>query len=58
MIAFEKAARAVEVLRFNDRTADKPGPIALQMHNAGLFEEYKDVTIVENPQSLDLITVA
>ena len=38
-------AKPVEVVRFNDPTAGRPGPIAWQMHNAGLFDEYKDVTI-------------
>ena len=28
-------SRAVEVLRFDDSSAGKAGPIALQMHNAG-----------------------
>ena len=57
-VAQPLGSKAVEVLRFNDPTAGKPGPIALQMHNAGLFDEFKDVTIVENPQTLDLITIA
>jgi hypothetical protein len=38
---------AVEVLGFHDPAAGKPGPIAWQMHNAGLFDEYKDVTTEE-----------
>jgi hypothetical protein len=38
-------ARAVDVLAFRDPTAGKSGPIAWQMHNAGLFDEYKDVVI-------------
>lgn len=37
---------AVEVLAFRDPTAGRTGPIALQMHNAGLFDEYKDLSIV------------
>ena len=37
----------VEVLRFRDPSAGKSGPIAWQMHNPGLFDEYKDVTISE-----------
>jgi hypothetical protein len=36
---------AVEVLAFQDATAGRPGPIAWQMHNPGLFDEYKDVRI-------------
>jgi len=35
----------VEVLAFQDPAAGKLGPIAWQIHNAGLFDEYKDVTI-------------
>jgi hypothetical protein len=50
--------KAVEVLRFSDPTAGRTGPIALQMHNQGLFDEYKDLTIETNPKNLDLITTA
>jgi hypothetical protein len=35
----------VDVLTFEDHTAGKVGPIAWQMHNAGLFDEYKDVSV-------------
>jgi hypothetical protein len=38
-------AKPVQVVRFKDPTAGKSGPIALQMHNAGLFDEYKDLSI-------------
>ena len=38
-------SKAVEVLTFEDASAGKPGPIAWQMHNAGLFDEFKDVMI-------------
>jgi hypothetical protein len=51
-------SKAVEVLAFHDPSAGKVGPIALQMHNAGLFDEYKDIAIEENPSNLDLITAA
>jgi 3-keto-disaccharide hydrolase len=37
--------KLVEVVDFKDPAAGKVGPIALQMHNAGLFDEYKDLTI-------------
>lgn len=50
-------SKAVEVLSFKDSTAGKVGPIAWQMHNAGLFDEYKDVAIELNPKIDDLITV-
>ena len=48
---------AVEVLRFEDPGAGKTGPVAWQMHNAGLFDEYKDVIIEVNPVRDELITV-
>ncbi|MEP7367317.1 MAG: DUF1080 domain-containing protein [Acidobacteriota bacterium] len=50
-------SKAVEVLRFEDSTAGKVGPIAWQMHNAGLFDEFKDVTIEANPKDNGLSTV-
>src|SRR6185369_13042910 len=47
--------KAVEVLDFKDVSAGKAGPIALQMHNGGLFDEYKDLKIEVNPPSDDLM---
>ena len=47
--------KAIEVLDFKDAAAGKVGPIAWQMHNAGLLDEYKDVTIEPDPQGADLI---
>lgn len=44
-VAQPPGSDAVEVLAFDDATAGKPGPIAWQMHNPGLFDEYKDVRI-------------
>jgi 3-keto-disaccharide hydrolase len=55
-VAQPVGTRAVEVLMFNDATAGKPGPIAWQMHNKGLFDEYKDVRIEQNPTDNKLIT--
>jgi hypothetical protein len=49
--------KAYEVLAFKDATAGKRGPIAWQMHNKGLFDEYKDVWIEENPKEDKPITV-
>jgi hypothetical protein len=49
--------RAVEVLDFKDPTAGKKGPIAWQMHNKGLFDEYKDVRIEVDPKEDKLISV-
>jgi hypothetical protein len=44
-VAQPVGSKAVEVLAFQDPAAGKAGPIAWQMHNAGLFDEFKDVTI-------------
>jgi len=49
--------KAVEVLAFEDPSAGRVGPIAWQMHNAGLVDEYKDVTIELDPKDDALITV-
>jgi len=48
-VAQPLGAKAVEVLSFLDPAAGKAGPIALQMHNAGLFDEYKDLAIEVDP---------
>jgi hypothetical protein len=44
-VAQPVGSEPVAVLEFKDPAAGKSGPIAWQMHNAGLFEEFKDVTI-------------
>jgi len=44
-VAQPPGGKAVEVLDFKDPAAGRVGPVAWQMHNAGLFDEYKDVTI-------------
>jgi hypothetical protein len=56
-VAQPVGARAVEILDFLDPAAGKVGPIAWQMHNAGLFDEYKDVSIEVDPKDDGLITV-
>jgi len=48
--------KATESLKFNDPTAGRKGPIAWQMHNGGIHDEYKDVYVEENPKVDDLIT--
>jgi hypothetical protein len=48
--------KAVEVLRFKVAEAGKAGPVAWQMHNKGLFDEYKDVRIEINPPTDELIS--
>ena len=48
---------AVENHCFELPEAGKVGPIGWQIHNANLFDEYKDVRIEENPKEDRLITV-
>jgi hypothetical protein len=55
-VAQPSGSKAIEVLTFKDSTAGKAGPIAWQMHNAGLFDEYKDITIEVDPKVDELIT--
>jgi hypothetical protein len=50
-------SKAVEVLDFNDPTAGKEGPIAWQLHNRGLCDEYKEITLDPEPAEDDLITI-
>jgi hypothetical protein len=56
-VAQPPGSKAVPVLDFKDPAAGKVGPIAWQMHNAGLVDEYKDVTIEVDPKDDELITV-
>ena len=55
-VAQPPGSKAVETLDFKEPTAGKAGPIALQMHNAGLFDEYKDISIEVDPREDRLIT--
>jgi hypothetical protein len=55
-VAQPVGGKAVEVLRFQVAEAGKAGPIAWQMHNKGLFDEYRDVRIEVNPPTDELIT--
>jgi hypothetical protein len=48
---------AIENCVFKDPSAGKTGPIAWQMHNAGLLDEFKDVRIEIDPKEDRLITV-
>jgi hypothetical protein len=57
-VAQPPGSKAVEVLDFKDATAGRVGPIALQMHNAGLFDEYKDISIELDPKEDTMITTA
>jgi hypothetical protein len=55
-VAQPVGAKAVEVLKFADPAAARKGPFALQMHNAGLFDEYANVAIEENVKDQELVT--
>ena len=55
-IAQPPGSKAIEVTDFKDLTAGKAGPIALQMHNPGLFDEYKDISIELDPKEDKLLT--
>ena len=48
-IAQPVGTRAIELLGFHDPAAARNGPIALQMHNAQLFDEFKDIRIETDP---------
>jgi len=56
-VAQPPGEKAVEVLNFKDPAAGKVGPVAWQMHNAGLFDEFKDITIEPDPKRDALITL-
>ena len=49
---------AIELGRFHVKAAGRVGPFALQMHNEGLFDEYANIAIEENPAGETLITMA
>jgi 3-keto-disaccharide hydrolase len=48
--------KAVEVLDFKVPAAGRKGPIAFQMHNKGLIDEYENVFIEVNPAQHHLFT--
>lgn len=56
-VAQPPGSKAIELVDFNDPSAGRTGPIAFQMHNAGLFDEYKDVTLESDPKGNKLLTV-
>jgi hypothetical protein len=55
-VAQPVGSKAVEVLRFQNQSAGRPGPVAWQMHNPGLFDEFKDVMIDDAPSEDALLT--
>jgi hypothetical protein len=49
--------KANEVLRFKDPVlAGKKGPVAWQIHNGGIFDEYKDAYIQEGADISDFVS--
>jgi hypothetical protein len=56
-VAQPPGSKAVEAVDFHDPTAGKTGPFAIQIHNKGLFDEYKDITVEVDPKDDELITV-
>ena len=57
-VAQPVGSRAIEIGRFHVPEAGRQGPFALQMHNQGLFDEYANLAVEENPARDELITVA
>jgi hypothetical protein len=55
-VAQPPGSKAVEVLMFKDATAGRSGPFALQMHNRGLFDEFANIAVEENPAGDELVT--
>ena len=55
-VAQPVGSKAVEAGRFHVKAAGRVGPLALQMHNQGLFDEYANIAIEENPKRDELIT--
>ncbi|GLZ28465.1 hypothetical protein Lesp02_06550 [Lentzea sp. NBRC 105346] len=43
-----ETCKATEVLQFTDKTAARVGPLAIQIHNSGINDEYKNLK-VESP---------
>ena len=56
-VAQPPGSKAIELVEFSDPTTGRPGPIAWQMHNAGLFDEYKDISIEIDPEPDVLLTI-
>jgi hypothetical protein len=50
--------KAVEVLAFSDPAlAGTKGPFCIQIHNAGLYDEFKDIYVEDKPASDQLLTL-
>lgn len=53
-VAQPVGSRFVPVLDFKNQSAGKVGPVAFQMHNKGLFDQYKDVIVQVIPDNSHL----
>jgi Domain of Unknown Function (DUF1080) len=50
--------KGVEQLRFKDpAAAGKKSPFGIQMHNGGLYDEYKDIYVEPDPTEDDLLSI-
>ena len=50
--------KGVEQLRFKDpAAAGKKSPFGVQMHNGGLYDEYKDIYVEPDPTEDDLLSI-
>jgi len=56
-VAQPVGSKAVEVASFRDPTAGKVGPIAWQMHNPGLIDEFKDIGVEADPKDGELVSI-
>ncbi len=50
------SCKTAEVLRFKHDGDARVAPIAFQIHNAGLLDDYWDITIEENPAVYEFVT--
>jgi len=55
-VAQPVGSKAVEVLSYHLPEAGKTAPIAWQLHNTGLLDEYKDIRVEVDPKEFDFIT--
>ncbi len=55
-VAQPLGTRGIVNLVYTNAEAGKTGPFALQMHNGGLFDEYRNVRIETDPKEDQLIT--
>jgi hypothetical protein len=55
-VAQPLGTKGIENLVYTNAEAGKTGPFALQMHNGGLFDEYKNVRVEVDPKGDRLIT--